>query len=299
MYELRYALKDKIKDLEVISANDDLPVLHVCEQNGEMRVLVKDEKAKSSDPPKWRRVTDGKLGAETDQPAICQIVDNREDMPEPSYRSVGYESPLWHIKTKDGVVREMTWNDEAGVYLCQAGRDPKLLLKGYAIRRLVTLDGRWLLVVKRIDGVDSLHQIDLKTGATKELKIETMGWPITIEPLSGRVVFSHWGSEKVYLYTPNTNKLEPLTGDKEPLTHQEQRPLQRIASSKDEFWAAIPDYENKKTKVGRYDARNFKFRSLLELSDIQFTSMQMWVDEAKRQLYIAYDGHLLRLPFQP
>jgi hypothetical protein len=34
----------------------------------------------------------------------------------------------------------------------------------------------------------------------------------------------------------------------------------------------------------------------MEIPEIYFTSEMMWVDEAARRIYLAYNGHLLRLP---
>jgi len=34
----------------------------------------------------------------------------------------------------------------------------------------------------------------------------------------------------------------------------------------------------------------------MEIPEILFSSERMWVDEASRRIYLAYHGHLLRLP---
>jgi len=34
----------------------------------------------------------------------------------------------------------------------------------------------------------------------------------------------------------------------------------------------------------------------MEIPEIYFTSDDMWVDEAAQRIYLAYHGHLLRLP---
>jgi hypothetical protein len=97
------------------------------------------------------------------------------------------------------------------------------------------------------------------------------------------------------LLDPANGKLEVVRGEFEPLSHQNSRPLQPVAGSR-EYWAAIPDSEKNLTKVGRYDARAFSFKPIMEIPEIYFTSEMMWVDEAEQRIYLAYNGHLLRLP---
>ena len=97
------------------------------------------------------------------------------------------------------------------------------------------------------------------------------------------------------LLDPATGKLEVVKGVFEPLGHQNSRPLQPAAGSR-EYWAAIPDSEKRLTRVGRYEARTFSFKPLMEIPEIYFTSDDMWVDEAAQRIYLAYNGHLLRLP---
>lgn len=301
-YEIRYALKEKIRELEVVSADDKLPVSQVCGQNGEVRALVKDD---SSDyaQPKWKAVKEGKLGGDAEQPALCPIDDKRDDLPEAMRGGAVYAYPLWKTQTKDGIVRSMTWNEQQGLWFSKVGSEPRLLTKESEQPEAVTPDGRWLIAVKRNrNAAGDLLRIDLKTRATTKIDVEGWTYPIVVEPLTGRIVIPTFrDNRKIYevkLYTPSTGKLEAGVGEFEPLKHQNYRSLQPIAGTANEFWAAIPDPEAKKTRVGRYDARSFKFTSLMELPEIVFNSTNMWVDENSGWLYIAYNGHLLRLPFQ-
>jgi hypothetical protein len=78
------------------------------------------------------------------------------------------------------------------------------------------------------------------------------------------------------------------------LTRSQEKGYEEIGSR--EYWAAIPDFEKRLTRVGRYDTRTFRFKPLMEIPDIRFASDDMWVDEAARRIYLAYNGHLLRLP---
>lgn len=302
-YELRYALKEKIKELEVVFADDKRPVSQVCGQNGEVRALVKDDPDYYAQP-KWKTVKDGKLGGEAGQPPLCPVVDAREDLPEAMRKGALYAFPLWKTQAKDGIVRSMIWNEQHALWFSKVGSEPRLLTKESEQPEAVTPDGRWLIAIKRNRDADSdLLRVDLKTGATTKIDVEGWTYPIVVEPLTGRIVIPTFrDNHKIYevkLHSPDTGNLETGVGEFEPLKHQNFRSLQAIAGTMTEFWAAIPDPEAKKTRVGRYDARSFKFISLMELPEIEFNSTSMWVDENSGWLYIAYNGHLLRLPFPP
>jgi len=95
---------------------------------------------------------------------------------------------------------------------------------------------------------------------------------------------------------PNSHDFyhKPVKTARRKLT-QNLRPLQPVAGSQ-EYWAAIPDSEKNLTRVGRYDTRAFSFKPLMEIPEVRFTSEAMWVDEAAKRIYLAYNGHLLRLP---
>jgi hypothetical protein len=59
---------------------------------------------------------------------------------------------------------------------------------------------------------------------------------------------------------------------------------------------AIPDREKNRTRVGRYNSRDFSFQTTLDVQQLTFDSFSMWVDEKDAKLLVVYEGHLLRLP---
>ncbi len=71
------------------------------------------------------------------------------------------------------------------------------------------------------------------------------------------------------------------------------RPLQPTGQP-EEVWAAIPDADKNETQVGVYNVKTLAFKSLIKIPEIEFDSMQMWVDAGK--IYFVYQGHLLGLP---
>ena len=103
------------------------------------------------------------------------------------------------------------------------------------------------------------------------------------------------GPSEMLLIDPLTGATQPVSGEFRPLTQQTYRPLQKTAKL-NEYWAAIPDVEKNETIVGVYDTKTFGFKTLLRVPKMTFNSMNMWVDEAERQVYFVYRGHLLRMP---
>jgi len=142
-----------------------------------------------------------------------------------------------------------------------------------------------------------LVRIDIRGKQAPKVETDHVQDPLTLVPGSGNVYFqgNHGEQTEHMLLDPASGKLEAVKGDLDPLGHQKFRPLQPVAGSQ-EYWAAIPDSEKNLTRVGRYDARAFSFKPLMENPEIFFTSDEMWVDETVRRIYLAYKGHLLRLP---
>ena len=79
-----------------------------------------------------------------------------------------------------------------------------------------------------------------------------------------------------------------------PWEQQTYRPLQS-AGTNDLVWAARYMGADKATVVGLYDTRTFTFEKLMAIPDLRFNSMDMWVDQEEKQVYVAINGDLLRL----
>ncbi len=108
-------------------------------------------------------------------------------------------------------------------------------------------------------------------------------------------------SAEYYLLDVKTGKTELVTGEFQPLIRQTFRPLQTMGNP-NEFWAAVYKRVKNETDIGRYDAKNFTFKSILKLLEILLDSMDIWVDEKDAKVYFVYAGefggeaHLLSLP---
>jgi hypothetical protein len=306
-FELRYTLKAKIKELEALATDDKHPVKYVCKQGDEVRALVKEKDSGWSESAggrkweeevwSWRSLAYNKLDKIADQPTACPILDTQEDMPEEMRKGRhGPESDLWKIRSGRHFVRSGKWRDREGLWLCASGQEPKLIVEGEYSGPLVTPDGNHLVALSGPHS-GALVRIDIHKKRATKVETGDSHYPITLAPGSGKVYFQRYYGEQTenLLLDPTSGKLEVVKGEFEPLSHQNSRPLQPVAGSR-EYWAAIPDSEKKLTRVGRYDARAFKFKPLMEIPEIYFTSEMMWVDEAAQRIYLAYNGHLLRLP---
>jgi hypothetical protein len=307
-FELRYALKAKIKELEALAADDQHPVKYVCKQGDEIRALVKDKDSRWNETNgerkweeeiwRWRSVINNKLGEIADQPDACPILDTQEDMPAEMRKGWhSLESGLWKLRSGRNIVRGGKWKEQEGLWLCAPSQEPKLIVEGDYSALLVTPDGNHLVAVTSGPFLGPLIRIDLRTKQKAKVETDHFNYPVTLAPGSDKVYFNRKREEQDehLLLDPASGKLEVVKGEFEPLGDQNFRPLQSVAGSR-EYWAAIPDAEKNLTRVGRYDARAFSFKPLMEIPEIRFTSDEMWVDEAAKRIYLSYNGHLLRFP---
>ena len=88
-----------------------------------------------------------------------------------------------------------------------------------------------------------------------------------------------------------------MNGEFGPLQQKGDRALQRTETP-DEFWVALSDKEKNKTRVGRYNTKDFSFKQVMEIPHIVFESMNMWIEANAAKIYVVYKGQLLRLPLQ-
>ena len=83
-----------------------------------------------------------------------------------------------------------------------------------------------------------------------------------------------------------------------PLHESGKRSLQPTGNP-NEFWVANSDAEKNQTQVGRYNLKDFSFKSMLTIPHLSFESMSMWVDARNEKIYVVYKDQVLRLPFKP
>lgn len=253
----------------------------------------------------WYTVADGKLGGLTNQPPNLEFIKPLDNAP------VKAEKGQWKARTATFEVRA----DADGLYKIANGRATKIA-EGFYENPIVTPNGKWAIVTKfGEEGGATIVRVNLATCKEFPIKIETDYYPrfqaVAFLPTINKVlifkgVYSEGEGEEedvsessvqergeFYLADAETGVVQKSKGEVRPLAQQTFRPLQTNGKP-DEFWAAIPDDEKDQTEIGIYNAKTLTFKSVLKVPEIEFNSMQMWVDADK--VYFVYQGHLLDLP---
>ena len=248
----------------------------------------------------WHKVADGKIADLADQPA------NIEFIPKSDGAAVRAKKGQWKARAAAFEIRA----DADGLYKVAAGRMTKIAA-GYYDKPVLSPNGRWVIATK-YDSEEGAKLVRFNLLTKKESAVKTEDYPqfTAVAPVSGinkvLIVGSGYGSEEreqseeevqsrgeFFMLDPETGAVGKITNEIRPLAQQNFRPLQTTGKP-DEFWAAIPDEEKENTSVGIYNAKTLGFKSILTIPQIEFNSMQMWIDADK--IYFVYQGHLLDLP---
>jgi hypothetical protein len=278
----------------------------------------------------WRYFSQGRLVDKVKPSAVCPIIsaidDNvPENLPRIDGRRQADPHQTWQSRVKNGTLLGADWGQISGLWKFSARRNPQLLAKGHYFSPITTPNGKWVVAAKGIGyRGDRLGfvRVSLETGRQYKIDLPNIPdiWELVDEdgteafvpahnkillriPRAGRVP-PEW---KHFLLDPATGLSEKVSGEFSPLTQQSYRPLQPTGKP-NEFWAAIPhiwvspieglDDEKNYTEIGRYNTKSFIFIPLIKFPKMLFDSMQIWVDEAEDKIYLAYNGHLLRLSLQ-
>jgi hypothetical protein len=126
-YELRYKLKEKLGGVEVLVADDNLHVSHVCMQGNDVRVLVSGKT--SGDDEIWFAVSDGQIGRPVKEPDACRILEDNSDLPEDMARGGSDAETIWQAKPGQDVFRIGEWKGREGIWRCRKDRAPVLFGK--------------------------------------------------------------------------------------------------------------------------------------------------------------------------
>lgn len=248
----------------------------------------------------WHRIANGKIGELADQPAPLEFI------PRFDGAAVRAEKGQWKARTATFEIRA----DSEGLYKVAGGRMTKIA-DGHYEKPVITPNGRWLVITK-YDGEEGIKLVRVNLLTKKESAVTTEGYPrffaVAAVPGSSQILIagSGYGPEEreeteeelqergeFFLLDAETGAISQPKGEIRPAAQQTFRPLQP-SGKPDEFWAAIPDAEKEATSVGIYNAKTLVFKLLLKIPQIQFNSMQMWIDADK--IYFVYQGHLLDLP---
>jgi len=261
----------------------------------------------------WRKIDGGLLGDVATQPAGVEYIPARDGLGiEPGQEQWKARGPGFEIRA-----------DDTGLYKVAGGKMSKLKAGSYS-DPVLSQNGRWVLANKFVeDEGPSMIRYDLTTHREFKVDFEAYGnlLPRCYIPAVGKFLVASGyfeegyyetdGDEKetdddnveseipqtrFYLLDPATGTATPANGELRPLASQTFRPLQATGRV-NEFWAAISSRGRNETVVGTYDSRSFRFKPVIKLPKIAFSSMDMWVDEAEARIYFVYNGHLLSVPF--
>jgi hypothetical protein len=332
-FVLKYRAAEAIPGFEVLAADNGVSILTVWKEKGEIRLLT--EKGGRSPggavsvqgeggalvsvdqgqpgTPEWVSFEGGKIGQPEQSPPSFGPLEPSEGVPAKMGFEGNRHSSLWALTVGGYTYRVASWNGKDGFWRCRTGSDPALLLEGNVALPVVTPDGKWAVIAKTDSNwaePNYVVRIELATGRTFRLNVPVADTfnPVAYVPTHRKVLLERARDEaetgssqrpvgpdrpEFRLLDPATGATEIVTGSFEPLFDQSIRPLQPTGKP-DEVWAARFNEKSEATQVGRYDMKTFRFAAVMS-APMRFSSMQMWVDEAEGKLYLAYNGHLLRM----
>lgn len=336
---LRYWLEKDIAGLQILFADKDLEAVSVWKNGDDLRVLINNtqreeqikkelnalaeadmdnenldyEKADELDGKRraerafesysWFSFAQGRLGNFVNQPAGVDFITK----PSPGISSNEY-SDDWSVKNGNIEVRLV---DESLLKVVN-GRTTELGT-GFYSDAVISGNGRWVVLVKFDYMTDQrlIVRINLQTNRESIVKIEAKNRiivPVAFVDSANKVLINA-GNERDYrnkkmkngsylLLDPETGVSKAIEGEFRPIIDQTYRKLQKTTVA-DEAWAAISDDKSKKTRIGTYNLKTFAFKPVLDVPQISFDSMEMWVDEALNKVYIVYNSQLLAIPLKP
>ncbi|HKR23226.1 MAG TPA: hypothetical protein VJS17_11555, partial [Pyrinomonadaceae bacterium] len=275
------------------------------------RVEAERQKARFS----WRVFANNQLGAVTSQPDFYPAFDGARFVTDEEEDRYGVDPTADNVQvlTPDSV---LLTQDFGGLWKHVAGGRPVRIHDGLYTRPIVTRDRKWVVLASTDDNWATPNYIvrfNLQTGREYRVNLEPADdfEPVAFVASHNKVLLrrskdsyhpidrSAVGPDRpeYYLLDPATGETRLVNGEFEPLQQKGKRALQRTEKP-DEFWVALSDKEKNKTRVGRYNTKDFSFKQVMEIPHIVFDSMNMWIDANAAKIYLVYKGQLVRLPLQ-
>jgi hypothetical protein len=266
----------------------------------------------------WNKFSNGSLGDIVTPPPGFDVKANTEDYGEVVVETSSWKNRAANVEVRGGV---------DGLFKTVGGSTVKIK-EGRYVAPVITANGRWVVAAKYVDYIPEIVRINLLTNKEYPINLpEGMQRQAqAFIPALNRVLISSskyvyesgdtGGADMVdepadisdgarpaesvethhYLLDPETGATIEIRNEVAPLEQQSIRPLQPVVGRPDIFWAAIPNASKKNTRFGTYNTRTLLFTPLQNIPEIQFDSMDAWVDETEGKIYIVYKGQLLRLP---
>lgn len=298
-FKLRYALQERLPQMEVILADDSKPVRSFCIEGNEMRFSTSQEWPKDDI---WHSLIGGKFGEEVAVPLIYTTWRRTNMIPDEVRREA-----LW-VRFVGEDIFYQTYSrrvERPGLMKLSPGNQSVLLAEGLFAEPQITPDGNWMVTLERNEDRQKspLVRIDLRSGKKLLVNVppDVLYEPVAFVPTQEKILLrqrTENEGNKFALLTPHSGAMEAVKGEVAPLLQQTTRLLQP-SGKQGEFWAAMYNQKTKATEIGRYNVFTFTFTRAQSIPELKFDSMNLWVDEAGKCLFIVYNGHLLRLPLQP
>ena len=315
--KVRYHLEDRIDELEVVLHEEHLAVRTVCGEGDTMAVLVAEL---GNDGPQWRDLRDDRLGQIVAAPSECHGFGANVIPDQPELEGFTAARNAWQTTSVPKQVLVGNW-EHRGLWTWDGVRNPTRLIDGWFGGTVVTTDGNWAVAARAAKGENwgvpnRVVRIDVATGKEYVLDVPPADWfaPITYLPELDRVLLKRMADDETFgteqpigpeepeyrLLDPSTGNTEVVSGEFAPMEQETFRALQLVSTVGDDrawVWVAIPDHQ-RNTTVGFYDATSFTFVPQETFPSITFDSADMWVAAISGNLYVAYQGDLLRLPLK-
>jgi hypothetical protein len=260
----------------------------------------------------WRKLDGAALGEETARPPDYSTFDEAAFEIEEDDFTGRLNDHLAQAVAGDFVVLARS-SEEGGLWKKAAGGTPKRLSRsGVYANPLVTPDGKWVVAAKTdSDWRKPNYVVRFNLQTRREYRVDLPPAdqfdPVTYVAAHDKILLRRARDEEnkssdpkepeFYLLDVATGRTQKVTGEFAPLRQEGRRGLQP-AGKPFEYWAAIPDRENNRTRVGRYNSRDFTFQTALDVQQLTFDSFSMWVDEKEAKILVIYEGQLLRAPLQ-
>jgi len=303
----RYDIVDKIPGVDVVFADKNRSALKVCAEGGEMRALIEEKGAGykqggAKAAPEWREFSSGNPGEVRDEPSACRKL-NLPSSALKNARGIS-QNPFSRPAQSDGTLFYVTSGEDEGIWRAKPGIEPAKIVSGDYSYPVITPDGKWLMATKYVSEDQRLIRRNLQSGEEFVISLpqdayDTYLFMLVYAAAHGKFLeIAHWNGgpgNKGYLLDPETGTVQSVKGEFRPLFDALSRAPQ-AAGAPNLFWATIYDREERATKFGRYDSKNFAFTPLLEFPELRLSADDIWVDAAGGKIWFVYEGQLLRLP---
>jgi hypothetical protein len=183
--KLHYRLADKIKGLEVLLADDKLPVQTVWKKDADLRFVVADLAQREENQKNldlmianesqiedeteeqrvaryqnyqkrrfelqfahlfWRKFENGKPGDIVSQPSEAQFLYDQTQVS--LFAGVDANPRAWQVRTNGGEIRTSSDYENNGLFRVVPGQNPVKIRAGKFFQPIVSADGKWAVVSK-------------------------------------------------------------------------------------------------------------------------------------------------------